>query len=69
MSNKILEDNIIIFNIREFVKSETTSKNKIDIPVFQRSLVWKPKQMELLWDSILRGFPIGSFTLQTYKPG
>ena len=38
--------------------------NKImDIPNIQRGLVWKPRQIELLWDSILRGFPIGTFTI------
>lgn len=30
------------------------------IPNIQRGIVWKAIQMELLWDSILRGFPIGS---------
>jgi len=32
------------------------------IPSLQRGLVWKANQIELLWDSILRGFPIGSLT-------
>ena len=36
---------------------------KIKIPAIQRGLVWKPWQVELLWDSILRGFPIGCFLL------
>lgn len=41
-----------------------TSKNsEVTIPALQRGLVWKPNQVELLWDSILRGFPIGSFLL------
>lgn len=44
--------------------SEWTHKDsKVSIPVIQRGLVWKPQQVELLWDSILRQFPIGSFTL------
>lgn len=30
------------------------------LPSLQRGAVWKPNQIELLWDSILRGFPIGS---------
>ena len=34
--------------------------SKFKIPNIQRGLVWKSMQMELLWDSILRGFPIGS---------
>jgi len=37
--------------------------SKIKIPPIQRGLVWKPIQVEMLWDSILRGFPIGSFLL------
>ena len=30
------------------------------LPSLQRGAVWRPNQIELLWDSILRGFPIGS---------
>ena len=37
--------------------------SKVAIPALQRGFVWKPSQIELLWDSILRGFPIGSFIL------
>jgi len=37
--------------------------SKVSIPSIQRGLVWKPQQVELLWDSILRQFPIGAFTL------
>jgi hypothetical protein len=33
------------------------------VPVLQRGLVWNPAQIELLWDSILRGFPIGALVL------
>ena len=32
---------------------------RASVPVLQRGLVWNPGQIELLWDSILRGFPIG----------
>ncbi|MGC9259861.1 MAG: DUF262 domain-containing protein [Phycisphaerae bacterium] len=32
-------------------------------PSLQRGLVWKPGQIELLWDSILRGFPFGSLVV------
>ena len=41
----------------------TSSNSEVTIPALQRGLVWKPRQVELLWDSILRGFPIGSFLL------
>lgn len=36
---------------------------KASVPALQRGLVWSPNQVELLWDSILRGFPIGSFVV------
>src|SRR5574344_1539198 len=37
--------------------------SEVVIPSIQRGLVWRPKQVELIWDSILRNFPIGSFML------
>jgi hypothetical protein len=36
---------------------------KASVPALQRGLVWRPQQVELLWDSILRGFPIGSLVV------
>lgn len=33
------------------------------LPSLQRGSVWRPNQVELLWDSILRGFPIGSLVV------
>lgn len=35
----------------------------VRIPSLQRGAVWNPGQVELLWDSILRGFPVGSFVV------
>lgn len=36
---------------------------KVELPTMQRGFVWKVSQIEALWDSILRGYPIGSFLL------
>ena len=47
----------------EQVASWAGGNSEVTIPALQRGLVWKPEQVELLWDSILRGFPIGSFLL------
>jgi hypothetical protein len=41
--------------------AEWEKNREVDIPALQRGLVWSPRQVELLWDSILRGFPIGAF--------
>ena len=37
------------------------------LPSIQRELVWKPEQIERLFDSILRGYPIGSFLFWKVK--
>ena len=39
------------------------------IPSLQRGAVWKPQQVELLWDSILRGFPVGSLVVSPVLVG
>jgi len=31
------------------------------IPAIQREFIWKPKQIEKLFDSLMRGYPIGAF--------
>ena len=49
--------------IREI--SRWQDNHRISIPALQRGLVWSPKQVELLWDSLLRGFPIGSFAISS----
>lgn len=41
----------------------------IQLPPLQRGDVWKVAQVERLWDSVLRGFPIGSFLLAPSKAG
>lgn len=40
---------------------EMINKNKIYLPAIQRKFVWKPNQIEKLFDSIMRGYPIGTF--------
>jgi hypothetical protein len=36
-------------------------QSDVELPTIQRGFVWKPQQVENLWDSILREYPIGSF--------
>ena len=36
------------------------------LPKLQRSPAWKSEQIERLWDSLTRGFPIGSFLVSPY---
>ncbi|MEI6487748.1 MAG: DUF262 domain-containing protein [Bacteroidota bacterium] len=49
-------------SLEEIANWQLDAENaKVGLPALQRGYVWKPKQVETLWDSLLRGFPIGSF--------
>jgi|LakMenEpi03Aug12_release.lakeMendotaPanAssembly.Ray.scaffolds.fasta_scaffold424609_2 hypothetical protein len=45
---------------------EINSTITVDLPRLQRGFVWEPSKIMDLWDSILRGFPIGSLLLSTH---
>lgn len=36
-------------------------KNELILPAIQREYVWKPSQVIKIFDSVLRGYPVGSF--------
>jgi len=58
------------FGLDEIAKWQLNSENsKIKLPALQRGFVWKVSQMESLWDSILRGFPVGSLLLSKHDNG
>ncbi|MFC3625188.1 DUF262 domain-containing protein [Vogesella amnigena] len=67
--------NIAVLSLREVaawqVESALTHQDSSDLvvslPALQRSSVWKAPQVESLWDSIARGFPIGSLLLTPYQ--
>ena len=40
---------------------ENVNENNWFLPAIQREFVWKPEQVERLFDSIMADFPIGSF--------
>lgn len=42
---------------------------KLLLPPIQRGFVWKPVQIAQLWDSLLRGMPIGSLMLSKLATG
>lgn len=49
------------FSLTEIVENAT--QRIISLPTVQRGFVWKPYQIENLWDSLLRGYPVGAFVL------
>jgi hypothetical protein len=52
---------LVSFKLSDILEKATN--NTISLPTVQRSFVWKPYQIENLWDSLLRGYPVGSFVL------
>ena len=46
-------------NVRDAMRQ--ISQGKIYLPAIQRRFVWGPRKIETLFDSILRGYPIGTF--------
>ena len=54
-----------IYNLFQLGRNDFDGSGKklLTVPNIQRGLVWKSRQIELLWDSILRGFPIGTLTV------
>ena len=63
----------LVFSLREIaswtpgVCDEVPALVRARVPALQRGLVWSPQQNELLWDSILRGFPIGSVVVTRWS--
>ena len=50
------------FFLREIADWQLSpEQSKVELSSVQRGFVWKPKKVEDLWDSLLRGYPIGSF--------
>jgi len=44
----------------EWAEGTGNHPKKLFLPTIQRGFVWKPWQIAQLWDSLLRGMPIGS---------
>jgi hypothetical protein len=51
-----------IFTLRE-IANWTEEDQHVTLPNVQRGFVWKAAQIENLWDSLLRGYPIGAVVL------
>lgn len=54
------------YSLRDISKWQE-EESKIKLPSLQRGFVWKPKQVEDLWDSIFRGYPIGAVLMSVDK--
>lgn len=50
-----------IYTLQEIANWAETKQ--VSLPTVQRGFVWRPNQIENLWDSLLRGYPVGAFVL------
>ncbi|MFC2055496.1 DUF262 domain-containing protein [Chloroflexota bacterium] len=53
--------------VHELVKAMDDKQRKIQLTAFQRDAVWDEDRTEVLWDSIIKKFPIGSFLFARVK--
>lgn len=73
MCNAVVENKFKNFFETGFISPKLTqwldwaagneAQHFVALPMIQRGSVWKPKQIITLWDSLLRGMPIGSLML------
>ena len=61
--------NLFPFSLSKIASWQLEPTADVSLPALQRGYVWKPSQVENLWDSLLRGFPIGSFILSQDEKG
>src|SRR5277367_2654881 len=47
---------------------EAVSKNLYVLPAIQREFVWKPEQIGRLFDSLMQGYPFGTFLFWKVEP-
>lgn len=62
----MLMNKAVLLNIRSLL--DLVESKKIDLPNIQRGFIWKPSQIENLWDSLLRGFPAGAIITGRINP-
>jgi hypothetical protein len=63
-------DNILRYLIPDIGSWQlVANENEVSLPALQRGFVWDAGRIESLWDSLLRGFPIGSFLLASNRSG
>lgn len=73
MNNLFIKNDADFSPLVDYVDTFLNERNKyfnfFQLPPIQRNSVWNVAQIERLWDSILRGYPIGSFLVSPRHKG
>jgi hypothetical protein len=65
-----MHNNIFPYSLSDIANWQLKDENSgVELPALQRGFVWKASQIESLWDSLLRGYPVGSFLLSQSDDG
>lgn len=64
-------NSISVVNLTQWLDWSGGTKDDVFValPMIQRGSVWKPNQIIDLWDTLLRGMPVGSLMTQTLSKG
>ena len=57
----------VSYGIKDIASWLLDENGEIQLPAIQRGFVWRTYQIENLWDSIFREYPVGSFLLSENK--
>jgi len=49
--------------------AEWPEREYVSLPAVQRGFVWRPSQIENLWDSLIRAYPVGAFVMSPKTEG
>ena len=66
--NLFSEHNPDVITAKQLAEAMTSGQKTIQLPAFQRDAVWDENHIQLLWDSILRGYPISSIIFAKADP-
>ena len=58
-----------LLSLDEIGEALNAKPQRIHLPSFQRDAAWDWNDIELLWDSVLRGYPMGSLLFAHPQPG
>ena len=53
-------DSLDNISLLELTKTINEKNRQLKLPAFQRDAIWDENRIQVLWDSIIRGFPVGT---------
>ena len=67
LGDKITEEEASYRATNPFSVAKELMEGVLEIPPVQREVVWNATRLEVLWDSIMRNIPIGTFSIRASK--